>query len=72
MANADQGQQGGTPVDDPLDEFIETAARALGLPAEDDWKPAIKANLRVTLQLAATVTDFKLGDDAEPAPVFRA
>jgi hypothetical protein len=72
MANAEPGQQDRTPGDDPLDEFIETAARALGLPAEADWKPAIKANLRVTLQLAATVTDFRLPDDAEPAPVFRA
>ena len=57
---------------DPLDAFILAAARALDLPAEKAWLPAIKANLRVTLQLAKTVNEFELPDDAEPAPVFRA
>ena len=57
---------------DPLDAFITAAARALNLPANKASLPAIKANLRVTLQLAAAVTEFELPDDAEPAPVFRA
>ncbi len=57
---------------DSLDTFIVTSARTLNLPAKKSWMPAIKANLRVTLQLAATVAEFKLLDDAEPAPVFRA
>jgi hypothetical protein len=57
---------------DPLDDFIVAAARALDLPAEPKWLPAIRANLRVTLQHAALVAEFTLPDDAEPAPVFRA
>jgi len=57
---------------EPLDDFIEAAAAALGLPLEAAWKPAIKANLEVTLKHAATVADFKLPDEAEPAPVFKA
>ena len=57
---------------DPLDDFIETAAAALGLPLEAAWKPAVKANLEVTLKHAAAVAEFKLPDDAEPAPVFKA
>jgi hypothetical protein len=57
---------------DPLDDFIDAAARTLGLPIEDDWRPAIAANLRVTLAHAASVEAFALRDDAEPAPVFKA
>ena len=59
-------------VADPLDAFITAAARALDLPTERTWLPAIRANLRVTLQHAATVAEFTLPDDAEPAPVFKA
>ncbi len=43
---------------------------ALDLPVEPAWKPAIKANLEVTLRLARLFADFPLPDDAEPAPVF--
>jgi len=57
---------------DPLDVFIDAAALALQLPIEPAWKPAVKANLAVTLKHAATVAEFALPDDAEPAPVFRA
>jgi hypothetical protein len=55
---------------DPLDAYIEAAARALALPLEPDWRPAVKTNLDVTLRLAAAFADFPLPDDAEPAPVF--
>jgi hypothetical protein len=37
-----------------------------------DWKPAIAANLRVTLAFAEAVEAFPLPDDTEPAPVFKA
>jgi len=57
---------------DPLDALIEAAARVLDLPLEPEWKPAVAANLRVTLEHAAAVEAFALPDDAEPAPVFRA
>ena len=55
-----------------LDQFIEAAAHALALPVEPAWKGAVKANLEVTLRLAASFADFPLPDDAEPAPVFTA
>ncbi len=58
--------------EDELDTFVEAAAGALALPLEPAWKPAIKANLQVTLGLAATVAEFELPDEAEPAPVFEA
>jgi 1-carboxybiuret hydrolase subunit AtzG-like protein len=55
-----------------LDDFVEAAAAALGIPVEDAWKPAVKANLEVTLRHADMVAEFELPDDAEPAPVFKA
>jgi hypothetical protein len=57
---------------DALEDYIAAAARALNLPVAPAWRPAIKTNLAVTLQLAALYADFPLPDDAEPAPVFTA
>lgn len=57
---------------DPLDDFISAAATALNLPLDPAWRPAVKANLVVTLQHAANVAEFPLSDEAEPAPVFKA
>jgi hypothetical protein len=58
--------------DRTLDNCIDAAAQALRLRIEPDWKPAVKANLAVTLRLAAMVAEFDLPDEAEPAPVFEA
>ena len=60
------------PAADPLDDYITAAASALALPVAPEWRPAVKANLAVTLALAASFADFPLPDDAEPAPVFTA
>jgi hypothetical protein len=57
---------------DPLDDFVQAAARVLALPIEPQWRAAIKANLAVNLRLAAFVAEFALPDEAEPAPIFRA
>jgi hypothetical protein len=59
-----------SPLSDPLDAFIEAAARMLALPIEPPWLAAIKANLEVNLRLAAFVAEFALPDETEPAPVF--
>ena len=59
-------------VDRTLLDASSTRSAALGLPVEPAWKPAIKANLQVTLRLAALVAEFELPDEAEPAPVFEA
>ncbi len=58
--------------DDQLDALIDASAAALALPIEPEWKPAIRANLAVTLRLAAMVAELPLPDEAEPAPVFEA
>jgi Protein of unknown function (DUF4089) len=57
---------------DPLDDYIDAVAKALGLPVEPAWKPSVKANLEVSLRLARLVDEFALSDDAEPASVFAA
>jgi hypothetical protein len=57
---------------DPLDDYIDAAAKALALPIEDAWKPAVRANLEVSLRLARLVDEFPLPDETEPASVFAA
>jgi 1-carboxybiuret hydrolase subunit AtzG-like protein len=57
---------------DPLDDYIDAAAKALGLLVEDAWRPAVRANLEVSLKLARMVDEFALPDEAEPASVFTA
>jgi len=58
--------------DKALEKFAETAAVALGLPLEPEWKAAVVANLDVTFRHAENVAAFRLSDEAEPAPVFKA
>jgi hypothetical protein len=55
-----------------LDPFVDAAAAALGIPLQPEWRPAVSANLAVTLRLAAFVGEVDLPDEAEPAPVFEA
>jgi hypothetical protein len=57
---------------DPLDAYIDAVGKALALPIEEAWKPAVKANLEVSLRLARLVDEFVLPDEAEPASVFAA
>jgi hypothetical protein len=57
---------------DPLDDYIDAVSKALGLPVEAAWKPAVKTNLEVSLRLARLVDEFVLPDEIEPASVFAA
>jgi hypothetical protein len=57
---------------DLLDEYIDAVGRALALPIEEAWKPAVRVNLEVSLRLARFVDEFELPDEAEPASVFSA
>ena len=59
-------------ADDPLDDYIAGAARVLELPIDAAWQPAVRANLELTLRLAAVVAEFSLPDEADAAPVFEA
>jgi hypothetical protein len=57
---------------DPLDDYIDAVGKALALPVEHAWKPAVRANLEVSLRLARLVDEFPLPDETEPASVFAA
>jgi hypothetical protein len=57
---------------DPLDDYIDAVAKALGLRVEAAWEPAVRANLEVSLRLARLVDEFLLPDETEPASVFAA
>jgi hypothetical protein len=57
---------------DPLDDYIAAVAKALALPIEDAWRPAIRANLEASLRMARLVDEFPLPDEIEPADVFTA
>jgi hypothetical protein len=55
---------------DTIDDYIASVAKALALPIEDAWKPAVRANLEVSLRLGKLVDEFPLPDETEPASVF--
>jgi Protein of unknown function (DUF4089) len=59
-------------ISDPLDDYIDAVSKALALPIDDAWKPAVRANLQVSLRLARLVDEFSLPDETEPASVFAA
>ena len=57
---------------DLLDDYIAAAAKTLGLSIDEAWRPAVRANLEVSLKLARLVDEFTLPDETEPACVFTA
>jgi hypothetical protein len=57
---------------DPLDDYVDAAAKALALPIDPAWKPAVRTNLEVSLRIARLVDEFPLPDETEPASVFAA
>jgi len=59
-------------MNDPLDDYIDATASMLGLPVQPAWRPAIRANLEVSLRLARLVEEFPLPDEIESASVFAA
>jgi hypothetical protein len=69
---ATRPKSGNAPPTDPLDGFIDAAARVLALPVEPQWRMAIRTNLEVNLRMANFVAEFALPDETEPAPIFTA
>jgi hypothetical protein len=55
---------------EPLYDFVENGARLLNLKVDRSWLPAVVAHLRVTLRHGATVEQFAMPDETDPAPVF--
>jgi RsiW-degrading membrane proteinase PrsW (M82 family) len=63
-----------SPAETPesLDRMIDSAAAALGFQIAEAWRPAVRANLAVSLKFARFVDDFVLSDETEPASIFKA
>ena len=59
-------------AEDSLDDYIDAVSKLLRLPVKDAWKPAVRANLEVSMRLARMVDEFEFSDEAEPASVFTA
>jgi len=59
-------------AEDSLDDYIDATSKVLRLPVKEAWKPAVRANLEVSMRLARLVDEFALSDEAEPASVFTA
>jgi hypothetical protein len=57
---------------DPLDDYIDSVSKALGLTVEEAWRPAVRGNLEVSLRLGRLVDEFTLPDETEPASVYSA
>lgn len=57
---------------DPIDDYIDAVGAAMALPIEGAWRPAVRANLEVSLRLARLVDEFPLPDESEPASVYSA
>jgi hypothetical protein len=57
---------------DSIDDYIDSVAKALDLRIEETWRPAVRANLEVSLRMARLVDGFPLPDETEPASVFTA
>jgi hypothetical protein len=53
------------------DALIDATAPLLQLRIEPEYRPGIKLNLKTAGKMAALVEQVKLGDEAEPAPVYR-
>jgi hypothetical protein len=53
-----------------IDAYIDAIVSTPDLRIEPEWRPAIKANVEVTIAMAPLVDDFKLPDVSEPAPVY--
>lgn len=60
------------PQDSHIDDYIDAVSKVLALPVEDAWRPAVRANLEVSLRLGRLVDEFALPDETEPAPIFTA
>lgn len=59
-------------MSEPFDEKAHVAhmEKVMGLTIEDDWRPAVEANMAATAKAAELVLAFPLDDDVEAAPVF--
>lgn len=57
--------------DDALARMLDGTLAAHGITPEPQWRAEALANLRAIADAAHLVMSLDLGDEAEPAPVYR-
>lgn len=57
--------------DEALVQMLDGTLAAYGITPEPDWRTEALANLRAVADAAHLVMSLDLGDEAEPAPVYR-
>ncbi|MDM0015082.1 DUF4089 domain-containing protein [Variovorax sp. J22P168] len=60
-----------SPSGDPLDTLLSASIDLFGLQVEEAWRSEACFFLNIVAQAARLVLAIDLGDDAEPAAVFR-
>jgi hypothetical protein len=69
MAGLDRGREADM-TEAELEAYMDASAAVLGIAIAPEWRDAVRANLALSLRMAAVVAAFPLEDEAEPAPVF--
>jgi len=59
------------PDDKDREAALDAAIAFNGLTVDPAWRPAILGHMKVTGAAAQLVLEFPLGDELDPAPVFR-
>ncbi len=59
-------------TDQELDAAIDASTLVLGIPIQPEWRAEIRLHLALSLDHGAALAAFRLPDEADPAPVFRA
>jgi len=54
-----------------VDAMIDAVAPLVQLEITDELRPGVRQNLKTAAKMAALLDQVKLGDDLEPAPVYR-
>ena len=54
------------------EEMIEALAAFMHLPVAPEDRGEVRAHLVVARRMAAEILEYRMDDDFEPAPVFRA
>ncbi len=54
-----------------LTAYVDAALALVDLPVEPELRPRVVMHLDIAAGLARTLLAFPLGDEAEPAPVYR-
>jgi len=59
------------PTDADREAALDAAIALHGLAVDPAWRAAILANMKVIGAAAGLALEFPLGDELDPAPVFR-